>query len=46
MPDFLDVLFYIIAAVVAVVGTISLTTCLLATLRRLAVDPAAALREE
>jgi predicted permease len=36
----------IVAAVVAVVGTISLTTCLLATRRRLAVDPAAALREE
>ena len=36
----------IVAAVVAVVGTISLTTCLLATRRRLAVDPAAALKEE
>ena len=36
----------IVAAVVAVVGTISLTTCLLATRRSLAVDPAAALREE
>jgi predicted permease len=36
----------ILAAVVAVVGSISVLTCLLATRRRLAVDPAAALRDE